>query len=146
MQTQTTVNANAISSETERATQAEQQNATTTQVDFQQSTAYTNQQVASGVQSANNYTNQMFNQAESDIGSLREDMYGGVASALAVAGLPQATENGKSMIAVAGSTYHGQQGYAIGLSTMQGGWIVKAAFTGNSRSDFGAVVGAGFQF
>jgi autotransporter adhesin len=25
-------------------------------------------------------------------------------------------------------------------------WVVKASVTGNTRSDFGAVVGAGYQF
>jgi autotransporter adhesin len=110
--------------------------------------AYTNQQVTLGVQSANAYSNQLFNQAEGDINSARQDMFGGVASALAVAGLPQPTKAGASMVSAAGSTYHGATGYAIGVSTVtpDDHWIVKAAVTGNNRGDFGATIGAGYQF
>jgi autotransporter adhesin len=113
---------------------------------LQAANSYTDQSVANGVQAANNYTNQRFNQAESDISTLRQDMYGGVASAMAVAGLPQPMSNGHSMMSAAASTYHGATGYAIGVSTATGGWVVKGAVTGNSRGDFGAVVGAGYQF
>jgi autotransporter adhesin len=65
-----------------------------------------------------------------------------------VAGLPQPTAPGRSMVSAATSNYHGQQGFAAGYSyvTENNRWVVKASVTGNTRSDFGAVVGAGYQF
>jgi len=110
--------------------------------------AYTNQSAAITLGQANAYTDQQFNQAESDISKLRSDMYGGVASALAVAGLPQPTGPGKSMVSVAGSTYHGATGFAAGYSrvSQDDKWVMKASITTNSRGDFGAVVSAGRQF
>jgi autotransporter adhesin len=52
------------------------------------------------------------------------------------------------MVSAATSNYHGQQGFAAGYSyvTENNRWVVKASVTGNTRSDFGAVVGAGYQF
>ena len=48
------------------------------------------------------------------------------------------------MVSAATSNYHGQQGFAAGYSyvTESNRWVVKASVTGNTRSDFGAVVGA----
>ena len=82
------------------------------------------------------------------MGKLRNDSDAGTASALAAAGLPQAYLPGKSMIAVSGSTYRGQQGYAVGMSAISdgGNWIVKGTATGNSRGHFGATIGAGYQW
>ena len=82
------------------------------------------------------------------MGKLQDDSEAGTASALAAAGLPQAYLPGKSMIAVSGSTYRGQQGYAVGMSAISdsGNWIVKGTATGNSRGHFGATIGAGYQW
>ena len=82
------------------------------------------------------------------MGKLQDDSEEGTASALAAAGLPQAYLPGKSMIAVSGSTYRGQQGYAVGMSAISdgGNWIVKGTATGNSRGHFGATIGAGYQW
>ena len=82
------------------------------------------------------------------MGKLQNDSEAGTASALAAAGLPQAYLPGKSMIAVSGSTYRGQQGYAVGMSAISdgGNWIVKGTATGNSRGHFGATIGAGYQW
>ena len=82
------------------------------------------------------------------MGKLQNDSEAGTASALAAAGLPQAYLPGKSMIAVSGSTYRGQQGYAVGMSAISdsGNWIVKGTAAGNSRGHFGATIGAGYQW
>ena len=82
------------------------------------------------------------------MGKLQDDSEAGTASALAAAGLPQAYLPGKSMIAVSGSTYRGQQGYAVGMSAISdsGNWIVKGTATGNSRGHFGATISAGYQW
>lgn len=72
----------------------------------------------------------------------------GVAAAMATAGLPQVYLPGKSMVAVAGSTYRGKQGYAVGFSAITdgGNWIVKGSVSGHSKGKFGATVGAGYQW
>ncbi|SCZ37915.1 MULTISPECIES: YadA family autotransporter adhesin [Burkholderia] len=97
---------------------------------------------------AKGYTDQRVGQVYNAFNDLKKDMYGGVASAMAVAGLPQPTGAGRSMVSAATSNYHGQQGFAAGYSyvTESNRWVVKASVTGNTRSDFGAVVGAGYQF
>ncbi|XVK00564.1 YadA-like family protein (plasmid) [Burkholderia vietnamiensis] len=97
---------------------------------------------------AKGYTDQRVGQVYNAFNDLKKDMYGGVASAMAVAGLPQPTGAGRSMVSAAMSNYHGQQGFAAGYSyvTESNRWVVKASVTGNTRSDFGAVVGAGYQF
>ena len=72
----------------------------------------------------------------------------GTAAAMAAAGLPQVYLPGKSMVAVAGSTYRGKQGYAVGFSAINdgGNWIVKGIATGNSKGKFGVTIGAGYQW
>ncbi len=73
---------------------------------------------------------------------------GGVASAMAVAGLPQSSQPGRTFVALAGSTYGGEYGTALGLSymTRNGKWTVKASTTTNSRGEVGGVIGGGFYW
>ncbi|MGU7784248.1 YadA family autotransporter adhesin [Burkholderia sp. PU8-34] len=107
-----------------------------------------NDNVAAASAASRGYTDQRVGQMYNDLNTVKKDMFGGVASAMAVAGLPQPTAPGRSMVSAATSNYHGQQGFAAGYSyvTQNDKWVVKASVTGNSRSDFGAVVGAGYQF
>ncbi|MPV54954.1 adhesin [Burkholderia sp. HI2761] len=107
-----------------------------------------NDNLATASTQAKGYTDQRIGQVYNSFNDLKKDMYGGVASAMAVAGLPQPTGAGRSMVSAATSNYHGQQGFAAGYSyvTESNRWVVKASVTGNARSDFGAVVGAGYQF
>ncbi|KVH54951.1 adhesin [Burkholderia sp. MSMB1072] len=107
-----------------------------------------NDNLATASTQAKGYTDQRIGQVYNSFNDLKKDMYGGVASAMAVAGLPQPTGAGRSMVSAATSNYHGQQGFAAGYSyvTENNRWVVKASVTGNARSDFGAVVGAGYQF
>ncbi|WP_420480959.1 YadA-like family protein [Burkholderia cepacia] len=107
-----------------------------------------NDNVAAASAASRGYTDQRIGQVYNDLNTVKKDMYGGVASAMAVAGLPQPTAPGRSMVSAATSNYHGQQGFAAGYSyvTQNDKWVVKASVTGNTRSDFGAVVGAGYQF
>ncbi|GAB7535760.1 hypothetical protein BGC_19760 [Burkholderia sp. 3C] len=99
------------------------------------------QQLNAAMGSANAYT-------DARIQGLRRDADAGTASAMAVAGLPQPSGPGKSMVAIAGSVYRSQSGQAIGISTISENnhWIYKAAVTTNTRSDYGAVMGAGYQW
>ena len=82
------------------------------------------------------------------IDDVDQDARGGVAQAIATAGLPQAYLPGKSMFAVAGGHYKGEQGYAFGLSTISdnGHWVLKATASGSSRKNFGGSLGAGYQW
>jgi autotransporter adhesin len=90
---------------------------------------------------ANSYTDQQ-------IGNVRKDAYGGTASAMAMAALPQATLPGKGMAAIAGGTYGGQSAMALGLSAMSdsGRWVYRANATTNTRGNVGVAVGAGFHW
>ncbi len=80
--------------------------------------------------------------------SARQDAMGGVAAAMAVAGLPQSSMPGKTFMALSGSTYGGEQGMAVGASYMSkdGKWVVKGAVNTSTRGEVGAVVGGGFYW
>ncbi|AJX36093.1 Adhesin yadA precursor [Burkholderia oklahomensis] len=100
-----------------------------------------NNGIGNAVGQANQYTDQK-------VDHLRREMNGGVAAAMAVAGLPQPTAPGKSMVAIAGSTWQGQQGFALGVSTISenGKWLYKGSLTTSTRGGTGAVLGAGYQW
>ena len=87
-------------------------------------------------------------QMNNAVHSARQDAMGGVAAAMAVAGLPQSTLPGRTFMAIAGSTYGNEYGTAIGASymTKDGKWIVKGAVNTSSRGEVGAVVGGGFYW
>ena len=106
---------------------------------------YTNQAIN---QNINNQVVNMGNQLNQKIDDVAADSKAGTAAAMAVAGLPQAYLPGKSMMAVGGSVYRGESGYAIGYSTISdgGNWIVKGTATGNSRGHYGATVAVGYQW
>ncbi|MBS7327259.1 MAG: YadA-like family protein [Oxalobacter sp.] len=91
---------------------------------------------------------QKINHLNGRIGEVAQDANAGIAMALAAASLPQVYLPGKSMMAVAGGTYRGEQGYAIGFSTISddGKWIIKAHASGNSQGHYGAAVGAGYMW
>ncbi|MFP3755242.1 YadA-like family protein [Cupriavidus sp. SIMBA_020] len=82
------------------------------------------------------------------IDSNRREANAGVASAMAMAGLPQATAAGKSMVAMAGSTFNGESAMALGVSQVSksGRWVYKAVASSNTRGNYGATLGAGFQW
>ena len=71
-----------------------------------------------------------------------------IRAAMAVAGLPQPYEAGRSMAAVAAGSYNGESGVAVGISGVSEGgrWIYKVAGTTNSRGEGGVSVGAGIQW
>ena len=95
-----------------------------------------------------NYTVNMGNQLNQRIDGVEKRSNAGTAAAMAVAGLPQAYLPGKSMMAVSGSTYRGESGYAVGFSSISdnGNWIIKGSATGNSRGHYGATAGVGYQW
>jgi autotransporter adhesin len=97
---------------------------------------------------ANSYTDSQVAGLRNSLDSYRHDADGGTATAMAVAGLPQPSGPGKSMVAIAGSVYRGQSGQALGVSTISENdhWVYKAAVSTNTRGTYGAVVGAGYQW
>ncbi|MFV5654275.1 YadA-like family protein [Acinetobacter baumannii] len=100
------------------------------------------------VTNVSNQLEQAFYTTNKRIDDLEDHANGGIAQALATAGLPQAYIPGKSMMAISGGTYRGESGYAIGLSSISdnGKWVFKMTGSGNSRGDFGGTVGAGIQW
>lgn len=93
------------------------------------------------------YTNDI-NNLRGDLKKYERNSYAGAASAMAVAGLPQAYTPGKSMASAAVSNYLGQSAIAIGVSTItdNGRWVYKLAGNVNSQGKLGAVLGAGYQW
>ncbi|MCG1042629.1 YadA-like family protein [Mycetohabitans sp. B8] len=72
----------------------------------------------------------------------------GTAAAMAVAGLPQPTLPGKSLMTFASATYRGQYGVALGIShvTPNNRWVLKFAANASSRGYVGMVAAGGFQW
>ena len=72
----------------------------------------------------------------------------GTASAMAMAGMPQAFTPGKSMFGFGAGTYRGQSAFAMGVSPMtdNGKWVINGSLSGDSRGNVGGSVGAGFQW
>jgi autotransporter adhesin len=99
---------------------------------------------AVNVRQLNNAIGGLQNQVDTN----RRDAMGGTAAAMAVAGLPQSSMPGRTFMAIAGSTYGGEQGTALGVSYMSkdGRWIVKSAVNTSTRGEVGAVVGGGFYW
>ena len=87
-------------------------------------------------------------QVQNQVQQVENNAYAGVAQAMATAGLPQAYLPGKSMVAIAGGHYKGEQGYAVGVSSISdsGNWVFKATASGNTRGNVGGTIGAGYQW
>ncbi len=95
-----------------------------------------------------NYTDQRFNDITRDIKRVDDRASAGIASAMAMAGLPQPSEAGRRMASFAASTFHGESSMAVGVSGVSDGgrWIYKLSGSANTRGDGGVTVGAGFQW
>ncbi|AIL32933.1 YadA-like family protein [Basilea psittacipulmonis] len=98
----------------------------------------TNMQVAQNAQAINTISG--------NLNRLEKDMKAGVANAVAVASLPQVYAPGKSVFAIAGATYRGQNAVAVGVSsTMENGKVIlKANASRDSRGKYAAGAGVGF--
>lgn len=92
--------------------------------------------------------NDKIGSVRSDIDHYRRDASGGIASAVAIANLPQASLAGESMVSIAGGTYSGQSAVAFGLSTAtrNGRWVVKASGSTNTRGTVAVGAGAGYRW
>lgn len=87
-------------------------------------------------------------EVEGKIGEVGDRANAGAASAMATAMLPQAYDAGSSMLGVAAADFDGEQGYAIGYSSVSEGgkWVVRAAGTANSQEKFGVGAGIGYRW
>ncbi|EJY7468503.1 trimeric autotransporter adhesin SadA [Salmonella enterica] len=105
-------------------------------------------QLKRSVEEANTYTDQKMGEMNSKIKGIENKMSGGIASAMAMAGLPQAYAPGANMTSIAGGTFNGESAVAIGVSMVSesGGWVYKLQGTSNSQGDYSATIGAGFQW
>ncbi|EGP0730379.1 autotransporter adhesin SadA [Salmonella enterica] len=105
-------------------------------------------QLKRSVEEANTYTDQKMGEMNSKIKGVENKMSGGIASAMAMAGLPQAYAPGANMTLIAGGTFNGESAVAIGVSMVSesGGWVYKLQGTSNSQGDYSAAIGAGFQW
>ncbi|ECH3275470.1 autotransporter adhesin SadA [Salmonella enterica] len=105
-------------------------------------------QLKRSVEEANTYTDQKMGEMNSKIKGVENKMSGGIASAMAMAGLPQAYAPGANMTSIAGGTFNGESAVAIGVSMVSesGGWVYKLQGTSNSQGDYSATIGAGFQW
>ena len=95
------------------------------------------------------YTDQRVNGLQTQFDDFKKDTYGGLASVLAIAGLPQPTQAGKGMVSAAVSNYHGQQGFAVGASYVTGNnrFVLKGGISTSTRGgDVAGVVSGGWQF
>ncbi|MHB1056962.1 MAG: YadA-like family protein [Rhodanobacter sp.] len=102
-------------------------------------------QLNGGVQQAVNWANSYTDHQIRELGNRAN---AGVASAMAMAGLPQAYEPGKSMAAVSAGSFRGESSLAIGVSTISEGgrWVYKLTGTTDTRGDTGVSIGAGIQW
>ncbi len=104
--------------------------------------------LSNAVGQANAYTDQRLAAVSFDLRRVRRDSAAGTAGALAAAGLPQAYEAGRGMIAFAGGTYRGQSAFALGLSKAMddGHTVVKLSGTYDTQNRVGGAAGVGYQF
>ena len=82
------------------------------------------------------------------IDGLEDESRAGVATALAVANLPQVYIPGKSGLAIATGVHKGEVGYALGYSSISegGNWVFKASATANRMGDVGGGAGLLYMF
>ncbi len=110
--------------------------------------AQLNGAMKSAVDTANAYTDQRVAALSFDLGRVNRDVNAGVAGAMAIAGMPQPFEEGRSMFSLGAGTFQGQSAVAMGVSRIMtdGHTVIKLGATYNSRKRVGANAGIGYQF
>jgi trimeric autotransporter adhesin len=97
---------------------------------------------------AQSYTDSRIAGVQGQINNVASTAYGGIAAAMAAAGLPQPTAPGKTMVAIAGARYASGSGAALGVSyvTQDNRWVVKVSGNTSNSGNVGFTVGAGHQW
>lgn len=82
------------------------------------------------------------------VGRIEKNANAGVASAIAVANLPQPHDPGASMTSVAVGHYMDESALSLGLSTISdnGQWVLKGSFTQDTQDNRSYGAGVGFQW
>lgn len=104
--------------------------------------------VQTAVDQANAYTDLRLASIGFDLTTTRRDLNGGIAGALAAAGMPQASDPGRSMIAMGVGVYQGQQAVAFGFSSRlnDARTVIRAGASFDTRGRAGGNAGVGIQF
>jgi autotransporter adhesin len=91
------------------------------------------------------YTDQRFESVNRSLNTLGHRADAGVASAIAMASLPQAYQPNQNSAGVALGSFHGETGIALGVSAISesGRYLLKLNATSNTRGDVGVGAGAG---
>ncbi|EKB4280461.1 YadA-like family protein [Escherichia albertii] len=105
-------------------------------------------QLKQSVQETKQYTDQRMVEMDNKLSKTESKLSGGIASAMAMTGLPQAYTPGASMTSIGGGTYNGESAVALGVSMVSanGRWVYKLQGSTNSQGEYSAAVGAGIQW
>ncbi|WP_338703649.1 YadA-like family protein [Escherichia marmotae] len=105
-------------------------------------------QLKQSIQDTNSYTDQKMVEMDNKVKGVEKKMSGGIASAMAMTGLPQAYTPGASMASIGGGTYNGESAVALGVSMVSanGRWVYKLQGSTNSQGEYSAALGAGIQW
>ncbi|MDL8669732.1 YadA-like family protein [Escherichia coli] len=105
-------------------------------------------QLKQSVQETKQYTDQCMVEMDNKLSKTESKLSGGIASAMAMTGLPQAYTPGASMASIGGGTYNGESAVALGVSMVSanGRWVYKLQGSTNSQGEYSAALGAGIQW
>ncbi|MBE3409967.1 trimeric autotransporter adhesin UpaG [Escherichia coli] len=105
-------------------------------------------QLKQSVQETKQYTDQRMVEIDNKLSKTESKLSGGIASAMAMTGLPQAYTPGASMASIGGGTYNGESAVALGVSMVSanGRWVYKLQGSTNSQGEYSAALGAGIQW
>ena len=105
-------------------------------------------QLKQSVQETKQYTDQRMVEMDNKLSKTESKLSGGIASAMAMTGLPQAYTPGASMASIGGGTYNGESAVALGVSMVSanGRWVYKLQGSTNSQGEYSAALGAGIQW
>ncbi|EFN4632944.1 adhesin [Escherichia coli] len=105
-------------------------------------------QLKQSVQETKQYTDHRMVEMDNKLSKTESKLSGGIASAMAMTGLPQAYTPGASMASIGGGTYNGESAVALGVSMVSanGRWVYKLQGSTNSQGEYSAALGAGIQW
>ena len=106
-----------------------------------------NNSVSQGVQQANSYTDQRFNDANRAINDVARNAYAGIAAAMA---MPNMTPSGpgRTIVAAGAANYKGGNAVAAGATyrSRNGNWLVNGAVSVTNTGDAGVRAQVGYEF
>ena len=112
------------------------------------SDAVTVGQLNESFSSLKKYTDRKVDSLDKKMGDMKTKLTAGIATSMALSGIPQAYQPDSSLVGVSAGTYGGESAIAVGVSHISenGHWITKLHAGGNTQNDFGASVGVGYQW